>query len=117
MVSRTQFIAISAACACYSSGEVGAFGRNKFTGDHETMQQKIADDFDRRILKALHRGRAHHQQRSWPSAIGLSPSPCLRRVRRMEETGVIRGYTALRRSRLRGLDMSAIADHPAQPPA
>jgi len=27
--------------------------------------------------------------------VGLSPSPCLRRVRRLEETGVIRGYRAL----------------------
>ena len=27
--------------------------------------------------------------------VGLSPSPCLRRVRRLEETGVIRGYRTL----------------------
>jgi Lrp/AsnC family leucine-responsive transcriptional regulator len=27
--------------------------------------------------------------------VGLSPSPCLRRVRRLEETGAIRGYRAL----------------------
>lgn len=27
--------------------------------------------------------------------VGLSPSPCLRRVRRLEETGVIRGYRAV----------------------
>jgi Lrp/AsnC family transcriptional regulator, leucine-responsive regulatory protein len=27
--------------------------------------------------------------------VGLSPSPCLRRVRRLEESGVIRGYRAL----------------------
>jgi Lrp/AsnC family leucine-responsive transcriptional regulator len=27
--------------------------------------------------------------------VGLSPSPCLRRVRRLEDTGVIRGYRAL----------------------
>lgn len=27
--------------------------------------------------------------------VGLSPSPCLRRVRRLEEVGVIRGYRAL----------------------
>jgi DNA-binding Lrp family transcriptional regulator len=26
--------------------------------------------------------------------VGLSPSPCLRRVRRLEHTGVIRGYQA-----------------------
>jgi Lrp/AsnC family leucine-responsive transcriptional regulator len=27
--------------------------------------------------------------------VGLTPSPCLRRVRRLEETGAIRGYRAL----------------------
>lgn len=27
--------------------------------------------------------------------VGLSPSPCLRRVRNLENTGVIQGYTAL----------------------
>ena len=27
--------------------------------------------------------------------VGLSPSPCLRRVRRLEQTGAIRGYRAL----------------------
>jgi Lrp/AsnC family transcriptional regulator, leucine-responsive regulatory protein len=27
--------------------------------------------------------------------VGLSPSPCLRRVRRLEQAGVIRGYQAL----------------------
>lgn len=27
--------------------------------------------------------------------VGLSPSPCLRRIRRLEETGVIRGYRAV----------------------
>lgn len=27
--------------------------------------------------------------------VGLSPSPCLRRVRRLEESGIIRGYRAV----------------------
>lgn len=29
------------------------------------------------------------------AAVGLSPSACLRRLRTLEETGVIRGYTAI----------------------
>lgn len=35
------------------------------------------------------------QQHEPAAQVGLSPSPCLRRVRRLEETGAIRGYRAL----------------------
>jgi DNA-binding Lrp family transcriptional regulator len=41
--------------------------------------------------------------------IGLSPSPCLRRVRRLEEAGVIRGYTALVDPAAFGWTMVALA--------
>jgi DNA-binding Lrp family transcriptional regulator len=41
--------------------------------------------------------------------IGLSPSPCLRRVRRLEESGVIRGYTALVDPAAFGWTMTALA--------
>ncbi|RUZ10135.1 winged helix-turn-helix transcriptional regulator, partial [Mesorhizobium sp. M7A.F.Ca.CA.002.15.1.1] len=56
------------------------------------MQQKIADDFDLKILREL-RADARITNNELAERIGLSPSPCLRRVRRLEETGVIRGYT------------------------
>jgi Lrp/AsnC family leucine-responsive transcriptional regulator len=52
------------------------------------------DAFDRKILVALQRdGRLSNVQLA--EEIGLSPSPCLRRVRMLEEAGVIRGYQAV----------------------
>ncbi|AEV61409.1 Lrp/AsnC family transcriptional regulator [Pseudomonas sp. Lb2C1-1] len=52
------------------------------------------DTFDRKILVALQRdGRLSNVQLA--EEIGLSPSPCLRRVRMLEEAGVIRGYQAV----------------------
>jgi Lrp/AsnC family leucine-responsive transcriptional regulator len=52
------------------------------------------DDIDRSILAALEeQGRISNNDLA--ARVGLSPSPCLRRVRRLEETGVIRGYQAV----------------------
>jgi Lrp/AsnC family transcriptional regulator, leucine-responsive regulatory protein len=52
------------------------------------------DDVDRSILAVLEeRGRISNAELA--ARVGLSPSPCLRRVRRLEQTGVIRGYRAL----------------------
>jgi hypothetical protein len=42
--------------------------------------------------RALRAGRSNAEL---AAKVGLSASPCLRRVRRLEETGVIRGYRAL----------------------
>jgi DNA-binding Lrp family transcriptional regulator len=52
------------------------------------------DAIDRRILLALQRdGRL--QNVDLAREIGLSPSPCLRRVRLLEEAGVIERYVAV----------------------
>jgi Lrp/AsnC family leucine-responsive transcriptional regulator len=52
------------------------------------------DDVDRAILAVLERdGRINNAELA--ARVGLSPSPCLRRVRKLEETGVIRGYRAV----------------------
>ena len=52
------------------------------------------DALDRSILAVLERyGRISNSDLA--ARVGLSPSPCLRRVRRLEESGVIRGYRAL----------------------
>lgn len=52
------------------------------------------DDVDRSILAELEKdGRISNADLA--DRVGLSPSPCLRRVRRLEETGVIRGYRAM----------------------
>jgi len=51
------------------------------------------DRLDLRILSHLQKaGRATHVEIA--DAIGLSPSPCLVRVRRLEEAGFITGYQA-----------------------
>lgn len=51
------------------------------------------DDIDRRILNELHRdGRLTHLVLS--ERVGLSPSPCARRLRQLESQGFITGYRA-----------------------
>jgi len=52
------------------------------------------DEVDRSILAVLEAdGRISNAELA--ARVGLSPSPCLRRVHRLEKTGVIRGYQAL----------------------
>jgi Lrp/AsnC family leucine-responsive transcriptional regulator len=65
------------------------------------------DKFDRQILRLLQAdGRMSNQDLA--DAIGLSPSPCLRRVRALEESGVIVGYRALVEAKLLGLSLMAL---------
>lgn len=52
------------------------------------------DAIDRKILGLL-RANARMPNSELAAAVGLSPSACLRRVRLMEQAGVILGYTAL----------------------
>ena len=64
------------------------------------------DTLDRKILDALQaNGRMTNQQLS--EEVGLSPSPCLRRLKRLESDGVISGYVALVQPEQVGLDVSA----------
>ncbi len=64
------------------------------------------DTIDRRILRAMQvEGRATYDELA--AQVGLSPSATLRRVKRLEETGVIAGYVALVRADLVGLGLSA----------
>ena len=52
------------------------------------------DELDRAIVAELQRdGRLTNLDLA--SRVGLTPAPCLRRVRRLEEDGVITGYTAV----------------------
>jgi Lrp/AsnC family leucine-responsive transcriptional regulator len=65
------------------------------------------DNFDRRILEELQQdGRITNQDLA--DRIGLSPSPCLRRVRALEEAGIIAGYRALLDSKQLGLNLMAL---------
>jgi len=65
------------------------------------------DRMDRRILEELQRdGGLTNQQLA--ERVGLSPSPCSRRVRQLEEAGIIlRRVTLLERNRL-GLKLTAV---------
>ncbi len=65
------------------------------------------DRFDRQILQVLQQeGRISNQELA--DRIGLSPSPCLRRVRALEESGVITGYRALVNGEALGLTLMAL---------
>lgn len=56
--------------------------------------KKPIDDTDRRIMKALAaNGRLSNTDLS--REVGLSPSPCWQRVRRLEDEGLIAGYAAI----------------------
>ena len=65
------------------------------------------DSFDRRILEVLQtEGRISNQDLA--ERIGLSPSPCLRRVRALEEAGIIAGYHAVLDAKQLGLTLLAL---------
>jgi DNA-binding Lrp family transcriptional regulator len=66
------------------------------------------DDTDRRILQELQAdGRMTNVELA--QRLGLSPPPCLRRVRALEEAGVITGYRALVAPKALGLEVTFFA--------
>jgi Lrp/AsnC family leucine-responsive transcriptional regulator len=70
------------------------------------MPPATFDAIDCKILDQLQRdGRTSNQDLS--QAVGLSPSPCLRRVRQLEESGIITGYVALVSPEAVGLPVTA----------
>ena len=52
------------------------------------------DRFDKRILQEL-QGAGRLTNVELAEKVGLSPSPCLTRVRRLEDAGILRNYVAL----------------------
>ena len=65
------------------------------------------DRFDRQILEILQKdGRISNQDLA--DKIGLSASPCLRRVRALEDSGIITGYRALCDAKQLGLTLTAL---------
>ena len=65
------------------------------------------DRYDREILAVLQQdGRISNQDLA--DRIGLSPSPCLRRVRALEEAGLIAGYRAHLDAKKLGLTLMAL---------
>ncbi|ARS53684.1 Lrp/AsnC family transcriptional regulator [Kushneria konosiri] len=65
------------------------------------------DRYDRHILEILQtEGRISNQ--ALADRVGLSPSPCLRRVRALEESGLITGYQAQVDARRLGYRLMAL---------
>ena len=58
------------------------------------MGKHQIDAIDRRILDAL-QGNGRMTIQDLAEKVGLTTSPCLRRVRALEDQGVIRGYVAI----------------------
>lgn len=66
------------------------------------------DSIDRRIVSALQsEGRLSNVDLA--ERVGLTPAPCLRRVRALEEAGVIRQYAALVDPHALGLGVTVFA--------
>ena len=64
------------------------------------------DRIDRRIVRELQaNGRQTNQELS--ERVSLSPSPCLRRVRKLEQDGVLLGYSAIVDQEKYGLPINA----------
>ena len=65
------------------------------------------DRYDRMILRALQEN-ARISNQDLADRIGLSPSPCLRRVRALEEAGILTGYRALVNAKALGYTLMAL---------
>jgi DNA-binding Lrp family transcriptional regulator len=72
------------------------------------MRSARLDQTDWRILRELQAdGRITNVELA--RKVGISAPPCLRRVRALEEAGLIRGYAALLDDRALGYDVTAFA--------
>ena len=66
------------------------------------------DAIDRKILKELQEdGRLTNVELA--NRVGISPPPCLRRVRALEQAGYIKGYRALLDEKRLGYEVTVFA--------
>lgn len=72
------------------------------------MPEAKIDTIDRKILALLQQD-AHMTMEKLSEAVGLSPSPCARRVRNLEASGVIKRYVAVVDQEKAGLPVSVFA--------
>ncbi|WP_160003955.1 Lrp/AsnC family transcriptional regulator [Rhizobium sp. 18055] len=72
---------------------MSSFLRNN-PASNEGLLRVALDAIDRNIVRQL-RLNARIANTALATEVGLSPSACLRRIARLENTGHIRGYTAL----------------------
>ena len=66
------------------------------------------DNTDRRILRVIQE-EARVSNSELAERVGLSPSPCWRRVRTLEENGVIERYVTLVNAKAVGLPINVFA--------
>ncbi|MGX8012765.1 Lrp/AsnC family transcriptional regulator [Mesorhizobium sp. ORM8.1] len=69
---------------------------------------RALDEIDRKIIAAI-QGNGKITANELSDRVGLSASPCARRVRLLEDSGVIKGYTAVIDQKKVGLPISAFA--------
>ena len=69
---------------------------------------RTIDDIDRRIIAAV-QSDGKITTLELAERVGLSASPCARRLRMLEDAGVIKGYTAVIDQKKVGLPISAFA--------
>ena len=73
------------------------------------MSPESLDRMDLRILQVI-QDDARISNADLAARVGLSPSPCWRRVRALEERGVIRSYVTLTSSRALGLPVNVFVN-------
>lgn len=74
------------------------------------------DLIDQNIIKELQKN-ARQTNNELAEKVHLSPSPCLRRVRKLEESGLIMGYTAVVDCEKYGLPVSVFVSITVESPA
>ena len=77
-----------------------------YHGIHYQETPVKLDRTDRRILQAM-QGNARISNLELAEAVGLSPTPCSRRVKRLEESGIIRAHVTLLNQPMLGLKLTA----------
>jgi Lrp/AsnC family leucine-responsive transcriptional regulator len=65
------------------------------------------DRIDKKILEQL-QGNARISNLELAESVGLSPTPCARRMKRLEDTGVIRDHVTLLDEQVLGLNLTAM---------
>jgi DNA-binding Lrp family transcriptional regulator len=68
---------------------------------------KYPDSIDKKILSLLEQN-ARISNAELADKVNLSPTPCLRRLRRLESSGLIKGYGAVLDAKALGLHASAL---------
>ena len=85
-------------------GDMFNFSPNRIQRPKETPVK--LDRTDRRILQAM-QANARISNLELAETVGLSPTPCSRRVKRLEESGIIRAHVTLLNQAMLGLKLTA----------